>query len=462
MAGYRIENPTTGEVEKTYEPTTDAQLQDAIAGAHEAYLSWREAPLASRAAVLTRAADTFEERADEMAQLIAREMGKPLAQGVAEVKLSASILRWYGEHAAELIAPDQLPALGAQHNYVEMEPVGVILGVMPWNFPYYQLVRLAAPNLLLGNTILLKPAGICPASGTIVEEILLAAGLPEGAYRTVLIDRDQIQDAIADDRVRGVSLTGSEAAGAAVAEGAGRHLKKSVLELGGSDAMIVLGGDVRNIARVAAKARLSNAGQACNSPKRMIVLQEHYDTFLEALVEAVESTRVGDPTDEDMEMGPLSSADAVDTLAELVDDAREKGVTVRTGGSRLERDGAFFAPTVLTDVTPEMRAYSEELFGPVAVVYPVADVDAAVELANSSSFGLSGSVWTDDLELAESTARRLEVGMAYVNEHGTTMAGLPFGGVKRSGFGRELGAYGIEEFANRRLVRVAPARSSKA
>ena len=462
MASYRIENPATGEVEQTFDPTTDAQLQEILTRAHEAYSTWRNESVETRAAVLARAADAFEERAEEMAALIAREMGKPLAQGLGEVTLSASILRWYAEHAAELLAPDELPASGAQHSVVEKEPLGVLLGVMPWNFPYYQVVRFVAPNLLLGNTLLLKPAGICTASALLVEEILRDAGLPAEAYRTVLIDRDQIQDVIADDRVQGVSLTGSEAAGAAVAEGAGKHLKKSVLELGGSDAMIVLGGDVERIAGIAAKARLSNAGQACNSPKRMIVLQEHYDTFVDALVKAVESTPVGDPTEPSVKMGPLSSTDAVDTLAELVDDAREKGVTVRTGGSRLERDGAFFAPTVLTDVTPQMRAFAEELFGPVAVVHAVPDVDAAVELANSSSFGLSGSVWTDDLELAEATARRLDVGMAYVNEHGTTQAGLPFGGVKRSGFGRELGSYGIEEFSNRRLVRVSPARSSKA
>lgn len=462
MASYRLENPATGEVEQTFDPTTDEQLQEIIAGAHEAYATWRREPLETRAAVLARAADTFEERADEMAALIAREMGKPLAQGVGEVQLSASILRWYAEHAGELLALDELPALGAQRTFVEKEPLGVLLGVMPWNFPYYQLVRFIAPNLLLGNTMLLKPAGICAASATLVEDILRESGLPGAAYRTVLIDRDQIQDVIADDRVQGVSLTGSEAAGAAVAKGAGEHLKKSVLELGGSDAMIVLGGDMERVAKVAARARLSNAGQACNSPKRMIVLEEHYDAFVENLVKNVEATAVGDPSEESTAMGPLSSGEAVDTLAELVDDAREKGVAVRTGGTRLDRAGAFFAPTVLTDVTPEMRAFAEELFGPVAVVHKVKDVDEAVELANSSSFGLSGSVWTDDLDLAEATVRRLDVGMAYVNEHGTTLAGLPFGGVKRSGFGRELGAYGIEEFANRRLVRVSPTRSPKA
>ena len=456
MAQYRTENPATGQVERTFDTLTDAQVAQAIETGHAAYAQWRTRPATERAEVLARTAAAFTERADELADLIAVEMGKPLEQGRQEVTLSASIFEYYAEHAGELLAPDELPANGAQRTFVEKEPVGLLLGVMPWNFPYYQLVRFVAPNLLLGNTVLLKPAGICAASATALAEILTEAGLPEGAYQNLFATNDQLQDVIADPRVQGVSLTGSEGAGAAMAQGAGKNLKKSVLELGGADPMIVLGGDIPTIAKTAAQARLSNAGQACNSPKRMIVVQEHFDSFVDELVKAVEGTTVGNPKDEGVQMGPMSSGGARDTLVELVDDAVDKGVQVRTGGHAIEGDGAFFEPTVITGVTKEMRAYAEELFGPVAVVYQVPDVEAALELANDSEFGLSGSVWSDDLELAERTARRLEVGMAYVNEHGTTMAGLPFGGVKRSGFGRELGSYGVDEFVNKRLVRVSP------
>ena len=462
MAQYRTENPTTGTVERTWDSLTDEQATAAVEAADTAYADWRRTPVADRASVLATVARIMGEREDELARVAATEMGKPLAQGVGEVRLSASIFAYYAEHAEELLRDDQLDPQGARTTVVEKEPLGVLLGVMPWNYPYYQLARFIAPNLLLGNTLLLKPASICTASALLIEEIITAAGLPEGGYRTLLVSTDQIQDVIADPRVRGVSLTGSDVAGAAVAETAGKHLKKAVLELGGSDPMVILGGDIPALAQTAATARLSNAGQACNSPKRMIVLEEHYDAFVEALVSAFEAATVGDPTDPDTAVGPMSSADARDTLVELIDDARTAGAQVRTGGSPVDGAGSFMQPTVITGVTPQMRAYAEELFGPVAVVYSAPSVDAAVELANDSDFGLSGSVWGDDLELAAQTARRLEVGMAFVNEHGTTQAGLPFGGVGRSGFGRELGPYGVDEFVNKRLVRVsAPVDSSK-
>lgn len=461
MAQYRTEDPTRGTVVRTWESFSDADVTDAVAAAGQAFDAWRQAPVATRAEVLATTARMMRERADELADVIATEMGKPLAQGVGEVQLSAQIFAYYAEHAEELLTDDELPAQGARTSRVEKEPLGVLLGVMPWNYPYYQLARFIAPNLLLGNTLLLKPASICAASALLVEEILTAAGLPAGAYRTLLVGTDQIQDVIADPRVRGVSLTGSEVAGAAVAETAGKHLKKAVLELGGSDPLLVLGGDVAAIARTAATARLSNAGQACNSPKRMIVLEEHYDTFLDGLVTAFAAATVGDPTNPDTQVGPMSSADARDTLLELVDDAVAAGAQVHTGGAAVDGPGSFMEPTVLTGVTPQMRAYAEELFGPVAVVYRVPTVDAAVELANDSAFGLSGSVWSDDLDLAAATARRLDVGMALVNEHGTTLAGLPFGGVGRSGFGRELGPYGVDEFVNKRLVRVSDPTTTK-
>lgn len=461
MAQYRTENPATGAVVRTWESFSDDDATNAISAAHDAFMSWRTTSVEERATVLASAARIFKDRAEELAETIATEMGKPLAQGIGEARLCSQIFAYYAEHAADLLAPDHLDVKGARSNLVEKEPLGVLLGVMPWNFPYYQLARFIAPNVLLGNTILLKPARICTASAMLVGDILVEAGLPADVYQNLLVSTDQIQDVIADPRVRGVSLTGSEVAGAAVAQGAGKNLKKAVLELGGSDAMLVLGGDIPAIAATAATARMRNAGQACNSPKRMIVLEEHYDDFVEALTAAVASSPVGDPTDPDTKVGPMSSVDARDTLMELVEDAVSAGAQVRTGGQPIEGDGAFMQPTVLTGISEQMRAYSEELFGPVAVVYPAPSIDAAVELANDSDFGLSGSVWSDDLELATSTARRLDVGMTYVNEHGTTLAGLPFGGVGRSGFGRELGPYGVDEFVNKRLVRVSnPAAAS--
>ncbi len=327
---------------------------------------------------------------------------------------------------------------------------------MPWNYPYYQVARFAGPNILLGNTVLLKHAQICAGSAELMEEIFHAAGLPEGVYANLRVSNEQAATIISDPRVRGVSLTGSERAGTAVAEQAGKHLKKAVLELGGSDAMVVLDdADIPSVAKTAAGARMSNCGQACNSPKRMFVPWASFDEFVRELTAGVEKQVVGDPREEGTHIGPLSSAQAREGLLEQIRDAVDKGATVHTGGEALDGMGAFVQPTVLTGITPEMRAWSEELFGPVAMVYPYDELDDALAQANDSAYGLSGSVWTSDPERGAEVADRLEVGMAYVNEHGTTMPALPFGGVKNSGFGRELASFGVEEFANHKLVRVA-------
>ncbi|KRE36908.1 succinate-semialdehyde dehydrogenase [Janibacter sp. Soil728] len=456
MSNYRTENPTTGEIERTFDEVDRAGALAAVERAHRAYEQWRERPLDERAQVLRRAADLYDERADELARAIAIEMGKPLKEAKGEARLAGSIYRWYADHGPELLAEEELEAQGALRSVVRKEPVGVLLGVMPWNYPYYQVARFAAPNLMLGNTILLKHAGICAGSNALMEEILLQAGLPEGGFINLLASSKIIPDVIADPRVQGVSLTGSEQAGAAVGRSAGENLTKSVLELGGSDAMIVLdAADIDAMAKTAARARLSNCGQACNSPKRMFVADAIHDDFVAALTRHVEATVVGDPLDEDTRMGPMSTTQARDDLDEQVQDAVGKGATVHTGGQPVDRAGAFYAPTVLTGITPDMRAWTEELFGPVVMVYRMTDVDAALEQANDSPFGLSGSVWSDHPEQAAKVAARLDVGMAYVNEHGTTMPGLPFGGVKRSGYGRELAADGMNEFVNRKLVRVA-------
>ncbi|MBP2365888.1 NAD-dependent succinate-semialdehyde dehydrogenase [Pseudonocardia parietis] len=456
MSAYVTSNPATGRTEKEFPELDDAGVTDVLNRSHGAYAGWRGTPVSERAEILTRVADAYESRRDELATLIATEMGKPMKEAAGEVKLAGAIYRWYAEHGPDLLKQEVLDPQGAQESLVETEAIGSLIGVMPWNFPYYQVARFAAPNLMVGNTIILKHAPICAASSQVMAEIFHAAGVPEDAYINVFATNEQIADMIADPRVQGISLTGSERAGSSVAETAGRNLKKAVLELGGSDPMIVLDdGDLERTATVAAKARLMNAGQACNSPKRMIVPKDKVDDFVSVLVRTFESAQVGDPTDPGTQVGPLSSVRARDGVVAQVERAVQQGATLHTGGDAMSGDGAFIRPAVLTGVTKDMDAYSEEIFGPVAVVYGVDSVDDAVTLANDVSFGLSGSVWGSDIDRAQEVADRLEVGMAYVNEHGTTLPGLPFGGVKRSGFGRELGRWGMGEFVNTRLRRTA-------
>ncbi|MGA8210844.1 MAG: NAD-dependent succinate-semialdehyde dehydrogenase [Nocardioidaceae bacterium] len=456
MSDYASVNPATGETMAAF-PTLDAAgVETALSRVSAGFTAWRDTPATDRAAVLANVADAYAERAEELARLIAVEMGKPVRQGMGEVKLSSMIYRWYAEHGPALLEDEVLQVPGAEETVVRRSPVGPLLGIMPWNFPYYQVARFAAPNLMLGNTVLLKHAPSCPRSALLIEELLVEAGLPPDAYINVFATNDQVADIIADRRVHGVSLTGSERAGSAVAEVAGRHLKKVVLELGGSDPFIVLDSpDMDATVKAATRARMSNTGQACNAAKRFVVLDEHYDEFVEKLTASFAALVPGDPLDPGTAIGPLSSRAAADTLTQQVETAVAEGASVLTGGGRVAGEGAFVQPTLLADVTPAMRVYSEELFGPVGVVYRVASEDEAVELANSSSFGLSGSVWSGDLDRARAVAERLEVGMAFVNEHGTSLPGLPFGGVKRSGFGRELGPWGMDEFVNKQLVRVA-------
>ncbi|MCW2846609.1 MAG: NAD-dependent succinate-semialdehyde dehydrogenase [Marmoricola sp.] len=462
MSDYATVNPATGETIEEYPTLDDQGVQDALTRSHAAFSTWRATAVADRAAVLSKVAAAYAEREDELARTIALEMGKPVRQAVGEVQLSGAIYQWYADHGPALLEDEELDVQGAEQSVVRKLPVGSLIGVMPWNFPYYQVARFAGPNLMLGNTILLKHAPICPRSALLMEEIFNAAGLATDAYLNIFATNDQIADMIADPRVQGVSLTGSERAGAAVAEIAGRHLKKVVLELGGSDAFIVLDApDLDATVRSATRGRMSNTGQACNAAKRFVVAEPVYDDFVAKLTASFEEMTPGDPMDRGTAIGPLSSQSAADTLAAQVDKAVSQGATVLTGGQKVDGPGAFFQPTLLADVTPDMDAYSEELFGPVGVVYKVASADEAVELTNSSSFGLSGSVWSGDEALARDVADRLEVGMAFVNEHGTTMPGLPFGGVKRSGFGRELGRWGMEEFVNKKLVRVSKPPVSK-
>lgn len=456
MSTYVTANPTTGQTEKQFDELSDGAVIQILGRSAGAFSTWRATPVAERAQILIRAADAYDARQDELGKLISTEMGKPMKEAVGEVQLAGAIYRWYGEHGPELLEPEVLDPQGSEESLVQTEAIGSLVGVMPWNYPYYQVARFVAPNLMVGNTIILKHAPICPASSEVMAEILHSAGVPEDAYINVFASNDQVADMIADPRVRGVSLTGSERAGASVATTAAKNLKKAVLELGGSDPLIVLDdGDIEQTATIAAQARLSNTGQACNSPKRMIVPNDKIDDFVSTVTQAFESARVGDPTDPSTQIGPLSSITARDTVVQQVRRAVEQGATLHTGGDALEGEGAFMRPAVLTGVTKDMDAYSEEIFGPVAVVYGVDSSDEAVKLANDVGFGLSGSVWGSDIERAQQIADQLEVGMAYVNEHGTTLPGLPFGGVKRSGFGRELGRWGMGEFINTRLRRTS-------
>ena len=454
---YAVFNPATGKVEKEFKQASDVEIADALARSHAAFTSWRRSRIEDRTAMLRRVADLYEERRNRLAMLITREMGKPVSQALIEVDLVATIYRFYADKAPGLLQDEELDVVAGGTAVIRKEAMGPLLGIMPWNFPYYQVARFSAPNLALGNTVLLKPAPQCPESALAMEQIFADAGLPDGAYINVFASNDQVANIIAAPRVQGVSLTGSERAGAAVAEIAGRNLKKVVLELGGSDPFLVLGPvDLDRAVNDASMGRFFNAGQACNAAKRIIVTEEHYDAFVEKFTARVKAIEPGDPTDPGTYMGPLSSPQAVENLAAQIEDAVAQGATVLAGGKRIHRDGAWYAPTVLTGVTQGMRAYYEELFGPVAVIYKVADEDEAVELANDTDYGLSAAVECDDEDRARRIADRLDTGMVYINEPSGTAAELPFGGVKRSGFGRELGKYGMDEFVNKKLVRVKP------
>jgi succinate-semialdehyde dehydrogenase/glutarate-semialdehyde dehydrogenase len=452
MSDYAVVNPATGETLATYDTFTDAQVEEALTAAADEYRDWSQRPVAERAELIRRVAQLHRERRDELAAIIVREMGKPLAAAYAEVDFAADITEFYADNAETITADQPLKIVGEGTAVIRKAPIGVLLGIMPWNFPYYQVARFAAPNLVIGNTILLKHAPQCPESAAAIEKMYLDAGLPQGAYVNVYVTNDQAATIIADPRVQGVSVTGSERAGAAVAELAGRNLKKVALELGGSDPFILLSTDDLDAAITAAvDARLDNNGQSCNAPKRFIVVDGLYDAFLEKFTAAMKSQVVGDPFADDTTVGPLSSLLAAERLAAQVDQAVEQGATLVTGGTR---DGAYYTPTVLADVTPEMSVYREELFGPASVVYKVADEDEAVRLANDTSYGLGSYVFTTDPEQADRVANKIDAGMVYVNVTLADSPELPFGGVKRSGTSREMGLLAADEFVNKKLVRI--------
>ncbi len=454
MSDYAVINPATGDTEATYPTFTDAQIDEAVAAAHTAFTAWRDSDVAERAAKIRRVAELHRERRDELARIIVREMGKPLEAAYGEVDFAADITEFYADNAEKITGDQKLDILSDDgYAIVRRSPLGVLLGIMPWNFPYYQVARFAAPNIAVGNTIVLKHAPQCPESAAAIEAMYRDAGFPEGVYVNVYASNEQAATIIADPRVRGVSVTGSERAGSAVAALAGQHLKKVALELGGSDPFILLSTDDLDAAVTGAvEARMDNNGQSCNAPKRFIVHEDLYDAFVEKFTAAMTACTMGDPFAEDTVLGPLSSLAAAERLEAQIRTAIAQGATLVAGGGR---NGAFIEPTVITDVTPEMDVYREELFGPAGVVYKVADEDEAVALANDTSYGLGSYVYTTDPAQAERIADKIDAGMVYVNIVLADSPELPFGGVKRSGTSREMGLLAADEFVNKKLIRVA-------
>lgn len=452
---YSVTNPATGELIEQVENSTDEEVRAAIGRVHHGYLAWRRRPVAERAAIVARAAELFAERADELAGIMTLEMGKRINEGRGEVGVVVDIFKYYAENGPALLADEPLPLTGGEA-VITKRPIGALLGVMPWNFPCYQVARFVAPNLVLGNTILLKHASICPRSAAAIERVLHDAGVPEDAYVNVFASSRQVPWMLADPRIQGVSLTGSEQAGISVAAEAGRNLKKAVLELGGSDPLIVLDtDDLDETVKVVATARMRNCGQSCNAPKRMIVLADLYDDFVDRLTKRVaDYYQPGDPADPATTLPPLASASAADEIAGQIETALSQGATLRTGGHRIDGPGAFVEATVLTDVTREMNAYAEEIFGPVVLVFRAETEEEAIGIANDTPFGLGASVFGTDPARNRRVAERIEAGMVYLNRSGGSEAGVPFGGIKRSGMGRELGPLGIEEFMNKKALRL--------
>jgi len=443
---YAVVDPATGDVTAEYPTATDADIDAALASATQTFQGWSKgSTLQDRVALLRRVAELHNERAHELAVIINREMGKPVEDAAGEVEFSAAIYDYYAANAQKFLADEPVDLLdGEGHALIRRQAVGPLLGVMPWNYPYYQVARFVAPNLALGNTIVLKHAPQCPESAAALEKLFADAGFPAGAYVNVYATNEQVADMIADPRIQGVSFTGSERAGAAIAETAGRNLKKVVLELGGSDPFIVLStDDLDATVEAALGARLENSGQACNAGKRFIVADDVYEPFLEKFTKAILERAEG--------LAPLSSVAAAERLDEQVQRAVAAGAKLTTEGTR---DGAYFPPGVLSDLSPDSEAAREELFGPVATVYRASSEEEAIAIANDTAFGLGSYVFTTDAEQAMRVANQIEAGMVFVNGVGLDGVELPFGGIKRSGFGRELGRFGIDEFVNKKLIRV--------
>jgi len=448
-------NPTTNKVIKSFAEMTEMQVNKAVEKASNVYGNWKKTDYKLRAALLHKVAGLLRDKKDIFAKMITLEMGKLLAHAEDEIKLSAEIFDYYANNAESFLADKILYPTHGQA-LIRYAPIGVLLGVEPWNFPFYQVARFAAPNIMIGNTILVKHASTVPQCGIAIEELFKEAGAPDGLYTNLLISGKRASALVADKRIKGVSLTGSEAAGASIALEAGKHLKKSVLELGGSDAFIVL--DDANMDKTvewAVIGRINNNGQSCVASKRFIVLESVADVFLEKFKIKLSQLIVGNPMDASTQLGPLSSEKAAELIAAQVQKAVDGGATILLGGKRVQREGAFMEPTIITNMQKDNPVYYEEFFGPVATFFRVKDEKSAIDLANDTPYGLGGCVFTQDIERGKRVANQIDTGMVFINHPTGTEADLPFGGIKRSGYGRELSALGIDEFVNKKLIRVS-------
>ncbi|MGC0367391.1 succinate-semialdehyde dehydrogenase/glutarate-semialdehyde dehydrogenase [Rhodococcus sp. 27YEA15] len=446
---YHTIDPSTGTLVRQYPKLLDAHAEDHLARAHKAFPGWRDTSVVERVRLFRRFADLVDRDGDKLAYQITVEMGKALAQSVDEVALVAHLFRYYADNGEELLRDETLDVPGLQQTIIRREPVGVVLGIEPWNGPIFQAMRAAVPNLMLGNTVLVKPAEQCPGSTLMLDDLFVEAGFPADVYQTVLVSVDHVSTYIADSRVRAVTFTGSDRAGAVIGAQAGAHVKPVVLELGGSDAFIVLdSADVPTAAAVASACRIYMGGQACVSPKRIILTDKIADEFIAQFASAFGSQTVGNPFDPATTIGPMASIAAADRVQAQLQDAIDKGATVVVPGGRMPGPGAYFRPAAIAGVTSEMRVATEEVFGPVALIYRVPDADAAIEVANSSKYGLGGTVFGLDLEEAQHVAHRLDTGMVGINGYVGAPVEIPFGGTKASGTGRELGRSGMDQFAN--------------
>lgn len=445
-------NPATGELLRSFEPHTDAEVEDKLRLAARAFRDYRRTSYAAREQLLLRLARLLEAEKDACSRLITTEMGKPVAASVREIEKAVRGCRHYAAEAEHVLADEHIPT-GAHASYVRHEPLGAILAVMPWNFPFWQIIRVAAPALMAGNVVLFKPAPNVPQCALAVEQLFRRAGFPEGAFQALLIPAERVARIVADERVAGVTLTGGDRAGSCVAAEAGRHVKKIVLELGGSDPFVVMpSADLDEAVKTAVRARTLNSGQSCIAAKRFIIHEAVYDEFERRFAAGMESLRVGDPTDEATEIGPLATEQVLENLDAQVRSLIDAGARVVTGGGRLIRPGLYYAPTVLSEIPEDAPARREELFGPVAQLFRVSSLDEAIRLANDTPYGLGASAWTNDEREAMRFVEEIEAGSVFVNGLVASDPRLPFGGVKRSGYGRELGAHGLLEFVNVKTV----------
>ena len=456
---YQSVNPFDNTLTQTFADISDQQLETKLAAAAACFAMWRGTSYADRAAIIARAAVLLHDQVDRFATIMTKEMGKRIAEARGEVEFSAQILAYYAENAERFLAPVELhPTAGEAH--MESSPIGVIFGVEPWNFPYYQLARVAGPHLMAGNTLVIKHAGCVPQCAMAFETLFADAGAPAGLYTNLLISHAQSDRVVDDPRIKGIALTGSVTAGRSLAARAGKNLKPSSMELGGSDAFIVLeDADLDHTVKWAVWGRMYNDGQTCCAAKRFIVVEAVADAFLVKFQAALAALKAGDPMDAATTLGPLSTEGALVDLLKQVDAAVTHGATVALGGKRIDRPGAFMQPTILTGVAPGNPAFRDEFFGPVAMFFRVKDEDAAVTLANDSDFGLGGSVFTKDVERGKRVASRIDTGMMFINNISWSDAELPFGGIKDSGYGRELGDMGIQAFVNKKLVRTLVAEA---